>query len=132
MNSQLESSGSQTQATSATDLPFFLFSEQGRRAVPCQARWVSDKYAYVVAPLATARAVKQRWEATAFVPGGRQPGAARQQHVQVELMSAETLFGADSGREGLLLRFLGSEERTGPTPPPARTEAAASSRPAGA
>ena len=132
MDSQLESPGDQTQATSAKDLPFFLFNEQGRRAVPCQARWVSDKYAYVVAPLATARAVKQRWEATAFIPGGRRPGAARQQHVQVELMSAETLMGADSGREGLLLRFLDSEQRTGPTPPPARTEAVASPRPAGA
>ncbi|MCP4245869.1 MAG: hypothetical protein GY778_02365 [bacterium] len=131
MNNQLESSGSQAQAQSSTDLPFFLFGEQGRRAVPCQARWVSDRYAYVVAPLATARAVKQQWEATAFVPGGRQSSAARQQHVQVELMSAETLMGADSGREGLLLRFLGSKEGTAPTPP-TRTDTAGSPHPAGA
>ena len=112
MESQLEMTAATDVPECSTDLPFYLFGGAGRRAVPCRARWISDRYAYVVAPLATATAVRQQWEATAFVPPTDPHSEARQRHLQVELVSAETLLGADSGREGLLLRFLGSKPRS--------------------
>lgn len=113
MNSQFETRIPEVGSAPPTDLPFYLFGGAGaQRAVPCRARWVSDRYAYVVAPLATATTVKQQWEATAFIPASGDRPPAHQRRVQVELVSAEALLGSDSGREGLLLRFLGS--RSGP------------------
>jgi hypothetical protein len=113
MERELETSLRQPKPLSAADLPFFLFGGGGRRAVHCRARWVSDRYAYVVAPLATATAVKQQWNATAIVPSADGSIPTRERHVQVELVSAEELLGSDSGREGLLLRVLGSQRRLG-------------------
>ncbi len=88
--------------------PFFLFGGDGRRKVRCRTRWMTDKYAYVVAPMATATLVRQRWQAATTVPQTEPVGLADQE-LQVELVSAETLLGADSGKEGLLLRFLGPQ-----------------------
>ena len=94
----------------ATNMPFYLFGGDGRRAVRCRTRWVADNCVYVVAPLGTARAVKQRWQASAFLPGD--PATpARQRRVNVELVSAESLLGSDSGMEGLLLRVALSEDK---------------------
>jgi len=88
-----------------SDRPFYLFGSDGRRAVRCRTRWMTDKFAYVVAPLATATAVRQRWHASTSTPQTpRQDAPAG--GFSVELISAETLLGSDSGNEGLLLRFL--------------------------
>ncbi|MHC4063907.1 MAG: hypothetical protein ACYSUI_05330 [Planctomycetota bacterium] len=110
MEHALETSVSDSELASRTELPFYLFGGGGRRAVPCRVRWISDHYAYVVAPLATATAVKQQWEAAAVVPADSDQSQAHERRIQVELVSAEALLGSDSGREGLLLRFLGSQE----------------------
>ena len=91
----------------ATDRPLYLFGEHGPRTVCCRTRWMTDKYAYVVAPLATATLVRQRWQATTSAPNrDREPVVNRRGQFDVELVSAEALWGSDSGKEGLLLRFL--------------------------
>lgn len=79
--------------------------------VRCAARWIDDRHAYVVAPLATATAVHQRWEACALLTD-RGQSIPRERRLLVELISADTL-GSDSGKEGLLLRY---SEKPGPTP----------------
>jgi hypothetical protein len=71
---------------------------------------MDDHHAYVVAPLATATAMHQRWEALTCPPG-QQGGRGGERRLQVELISADTLLGQDSGKEGLLLRYF--EQRPG-------------------
>ena len=99
----------------ATNMPLYLFGGDGRCVVRCRTRWVADNCVYVVAPLGTATAVKQRWQASAFAPADAGP-PGRQRQVAVELVSAETLLGSDSGKEGLLLR-IGSADGKAPEPP---------------
>ena len=103
----------------SANLPFYLFGNDRRCVVRCRTRWVSDNCVYVVAPLGTATAVRQHWRASAFVPtdqGHRTP----HEDVSVELVSAESLLGADSGMEGLLLRIAGRKEQPAtPTAQPA-------------
>jgi len=88
------------------DAPFYLFRGTGGRKVSCRTRWISDEYAYVVAPLATATSVRQHWNAATDLPAAGRGNAGGQRQLEVELVSAEALLGSDSGREGLLLRFL--------------------------
>jgi hypothetical protein len=99
-----------TASGSATNMPFYLFGEGGRSVVRCRTRWVADNRVYVVAPLGTARAVKQRWEASAWAPSDS-GGPSGQRPVPVELVSAESLLGSDSGMEGLLLRIARPEHQ---------------------
>ena len=88
-----------------SDRPFYLFGGHGPPPVRCRTRWITDKYAYVVAPLATATLVRQRWQAATSIPE-RDPPPGDRGRFSVELVSAEALMGSDSGNEGLLLRVL--------------------------
>ena len=102
----------------SANLPFYLFGNDRRCIVRCRTRWVSDNCVYVVAPLGTATAVRQRWQASAFLPTDRSLRSPTED-VSVELVSAESLLGADSGKEGLLLRIADRKEQpTTPTTQP--------------
>ncbi|HUU84241.1 MAG TPA: hypothetical protein VM243_12125 [Phycisphaerae bacterium] len=94
----------------ATNTPFYLFGGDGRYIVRSRIRWVADNCIYVVAPLGTATAIKQRWQASAFYPADPDE-QGRRRHVNVELISAEALLGSDSGNEGLLLRIAPADEK---------------------
>ena len=100
--------GSGTKA--ATDKSFYLFEGDGRCPVRCRTRWIADDRIYVVAPFGTATAVKQHWQASAVLPTER-GSRTGQQPLSVELLSAESLLGADSGSEGLLLRVADPERQ---------------------
>ncbi len=94
----------------ATDKPFYLLGGNGRCPILCRTRWTADELIYVVAPLGTATAVKQHWQASAVLPTERD-GPTGQQRLSVDLVSAESLLGADSGSEGLLLRIAEPERQ---------------------
>ena len=83
----------------------FLLGSGSRQPVQCTTRWRDDRHAYVVAPLATARAARQQWQALTCPPDG-DPAAVREPDLNVELVAANALLGADSGKEGLLLRYF--------------------------
>ncbi len=100
--------GSGTKA--ATDKSFYLFEGDGRYPIRCRTRWTADDRIYVVAPLGTATAVKQHWQASAVLPTERGSPTGRQR-LSVDLVSAESLLGADSGLEGLLLRIADPERQ---------------------
>jgi hypothetical protein len=98
-------------AKDATDKSFYLFGGNGRWPIRCRTRWIAEDRIYVVAPLGTATAVKQHWQASTVLPTER-GSPTGQQRLSVELVSAESLLGADSGSEGLLLRIAGPERQT--------------------
>jgi len=105
MTTQIEDQPSGDLAGCSPDDALYLLRSGGTTAVRCPTRWMDDHHAYVVAPLATATAMHQRWEALTRPPG--QKGArAEGRCLQVELISADTLLGPDSGKEGLLLRYF--------------------------
>ncbi len=93
------------QADSQTEESLYLLGSWNPRPIRCTTRWSDDCHAYVVAPLATARIARQQWRAMSG-PRLTKRGKAQSRVPNVELVSANALLGADSGKEGLLLRFF--------------------------
>lgn len=85
-------------------VPLYLLGSEQKSPVECSTRWMDDRHAYVVAPLATARMAGQEWDVVTSPgkPGRKAPKERR--HAQ--LVAADALLGPDSGKEGLLLRFF--------------------------
>ncbi len=92
-------------AGTITDRDLYLVGSDSSRPVRCTTRWMDERHAYVVAPLATAKAAEQRWEALTAPPAGGGRSSTRRR-LSVELISANALLGPDSGKEGLLLRYF--------------------------
>ena len=105
MTSRQSSEPTKDVAGPPTETLLVLLGSGDKKGVPCTTRWMDDRHAYVVAPLATATTVHQQWEAMA-VPSIKDQTTVRERRLHVELISADILLGSDSGKEGLLLRYF--------------------------